>query len=98
MAGVRSVQKEATRTRVLEAAKTLFEASGYDATGIRDIAKNVGMSTGAVFANFKDKASVYRAVYGHAPVSAEMGRAFYLAAQAGGADRLSALVAKVAEA
>ncbi|MNW10014.1 hypothetical protein D3C71_2071450 [compost metagenome] len=31
------------------------------------------MSTGAVFANFKDKADLYRTVYGHDPLTPEQG-------------------------
>ena len=52
----RQVAKARTRVKVLEAARTLFAERGYDAATIRDIAKGAGMSTGAVFANFQDKA------------------------------------------
>lgn len=70
-----------TRAKVLDAAKLLFEAGGYEAATIRSIAKCAGMSTGAVFANFADKAALYRELYGHAPISPELGRALYLAVQ-----------------
>src|SRR5690606_38447944 len=42
---------------------SLFAERGYDAATIRDIAKGAGMSTGAVFANFQDKAELFEAVF-----------------------------------
>lgn len=59
----RQVAKARTRVKVLEAARTLFAERGYDAATIRDIAKGAGMSTGAVFANFQDKAELFEAVF-----------------------------------
>lgn len=71
----RDLAKAATYQKVLEAAAGLFAAEGgYEAATIRSIAKAAGMSTGAVFANFPDKAALYRAIYGHAPISPEQGR------------------------
>lgn len=59
----RQVAKARTRLKVLEAARNLFAERGYDAATIRDIAKGAGMSTGAVFANFQDKAELFEAVF-----------------------------------
>ena len=59
----RQVAKARTRVKVLEAARNLFAERGYDAATIRDIAKGAGMSTGAVFANFQDKAELFEAVF-----------------------------------
>lgn len=71
----RTRAKAQTYQRVLDAARGLFAAEGgYEAATIRDIAKAAGMSTGAVFANFEDKADLYKAVYGHAPITPEKGR------------------------
>lgn len=56
----RQQAKAATRAKVLKAAADLFADVGYADAGIRDIARGVGMSTGAVFANFKDKAELWR--------------------------------------
>ena len=67
----RQVAKVATRAKVLAAAEALFEAVGHERATIRDIAAKAGMSTGAVFANFKDKADLYRTVYGHDPLTPE---------------------------
>ena len=58
----RQAAKVRTRQKVLEAARTLFGERGYEPATIRDIAKGAGMSTGAVFANFQDKAELFEAV------------------------------------
>jgi AcrR family transcriptional regulator len=54
--------KMRTRQKVLEAARALFIERGYEAATVRDIARWAGMSTGAVFANFEDKADLFEAV------------------------------------
>lgn len=59
----RQAAKVRTRQKVLDAARTLFAERGYDAATIRDIAKGADMSTGAVFANFQDKAELFEAVF-----------------------------------
>ena len=95
----RSLAKAATREKVVAAARKAFAAGGYEAATIRDIAAIAGMSTGAVFNSFEGKAQLYREVYGHDPISAEIGRALYLAARQPGiataSDSLAALVAQV---
>ncbi len=58
----RQAAKVRTRHKVLESARNLFAERGYDPSTIRDIAKGAGMSTGAVFANFQDKAELFEAV------------------------------------
>ena len=58
----RQAAKVRTRQKVLDAARDLFSERGYDPATIRDIAKGAGMSTGAVFANFQDKAELFEAV------------------------------------
>jgi AcrR family transcriptional regulator len=58
----RQAAKVRTRQKVLEAARALFAERGYEPATIRDIAKVAGMSTGAVFANFQDKAELFEAV------------------------------------
>jgi AcrR family transcriptional regulator len=69
----RQTAKVATRAKVIAAAQNLFFSVGFEAATIRDIAEDAGMSTGAVFANFKDKADLYRTVYGHDPLTPEQG-------------------------
>ncbi len=58
----RQAAKVRTRAKVIEAARGLFAERGYDPATIRDIAKGAGMSTGAVFANFQDKAELFETV------------------------------------
>ena len=73
----RREQKERTRVKILLAAKVLFEAHGFEKATMREIAKAAGMSTGAVFANWRDKAHLYREVYGHDPITPEQGKRFH---------------------
>src|SRR3954465_6314996 len=58
----RALAKQQTRAKVLAAARTLFSEEGYEGATIRDIAAAAGMSTGAVFANFADKADLFREI------------------------------------
>jgi AcrR family transcriptional regulator len=58
----RAVAKLRTRQIVLDAAKRLFTERGYEPATVRDIATAAGMSTGAVFANFTDKADLFNEV------------------------------------
>lgn len=57
----REVARDVTRLKLLSAARFLFTHVGFFDTGIRDIAKRMGMSTGAVFAQVKDKDELWRA-------------------------------------
>jgi AcrR family transcriptional regulator len=58
----RAMAKLRTRQIVLDAAKRLFTERGYEPATVRDIAAEAGMSTGAVFANFTDKADLFNEV------------------------------------
>jgi AcrR family transcriptional regulator len=58
----RALAKQRTRRNLLDAAKLLFNERGYEAATIRDIAAAAGLSTGAVFASFSDKADLFGAV------------------------------------
>ncbi len=58
----RQVAKQRTRGKVIESSRRLFAQRGYDAATIRDIAREAGMSTGAVFANFQDKSELFDTV------------------------------------
>lgn len=69
----RELAKAATRQKVIDAAKTLWKTPGSyrdrgdGGAGIREIAAHMGMSTGAVFANFDTKDDVWRAAFGCEP-------------------------------
>jgi len=58
MAGVRKSQKEATRQRVLDAARDLFESRGYEETTVREIARHAEVSVGSVFTTFSSKGDI----------------------------------------
>lgn len=63
--GVRDEQKAATREKVLEAARDLFNDIGYEETTIRAIAERAGVSVGSVFTTFASKAEVLSHVMTH---------------------------------
>ena len=47
--------RDATRDRLIEAASDLFAERGYERTGIEDIARRAGLTTGATYSNFRGK-------------------------------------------
>jgi AcrR family transcriptional regulator len=57
-AGPRQTQKAATRCRVLDAARELFDTQGYQGTTIREIAGYAGVSVGSVFTTFASKGEI----------------------------------------
>lgn len=69
----RQAAKMRTADKVLEAARHHFSTVGWEKGTIRAIAKQAGMSTGAVFANYESKAVLYRAAMGHDPITPEQG-------------------------
>lgn len=84
-ANKRTAAKERTAARVLTAARGYFATAGYEQATIRSIAKAIGMSTGAIFANYQDKRELYTLAMGHPPVTPEIGRQAMRALQALGA-------------
>jgi AcrR family transcriptional regulator len=56
--GERQARKQATRERVLAAARDLFEEVGYEAATIRAVATRAGVSVGSVFTSFAGKAEL----------------------------------------
>lgn len=56
--GARQERKLATRARVLEAARDLFDAAGYEETTLRMVAQRAGVSVGSVFTTFSGKAEL----------------------------------------
>ena len=54
----RQTQKEATRGRVLAAARELFDTLGYPGTTIREIARHAGVSVGSVCTTFASKGEI----------------------------------------
>jgi AcrR family transcriptional regulator len=56
--GSRKLQKEATRERVIAAARELFDSQGYHGTTVREIARLAGVSVGSVFTTFGSKGEI----------------------------------------
>lgn len=54
----RQTQKAATRERVLQAARELFETEGYHGATIREIARRANVSVGTVFTSFASKGDI----------------------------------------
>jgi len=54
---------ELTRTAVLDAARTLFVAKGFEATSVDEIAQASQSSKGAVYHHFRDKQQIFAEVF-----------------------------------
>jgi AcrR family transcriptional regulator len=53
-----------TRDRLLAAAVEVFVEQGYEGARLQDIARTAGLTTGAVYANFRDKGELLFAAIG----------------------------------
>ena len=62
--GARQERKQATRARVLAAARDLFDEIGYEESTIRMVAQRAGVSVGSVFTTFAGKAELLSQVMG----------------------------------
>jgi len=73
----RDRQREATRARLLEAARKLFVEHGYEAVSVTDIGKEAGVSHAMIYANFGDKAGLLYEIVrqNNAPQLAEVQKA-----------------------
>jgi AcrR family transcriptional regulator len=58
-------KRERTRAKLLEAARQLVREKGYDHTTLEAVAKRAGMTTGAIYGNFKNREELFVAL-GHA--------------------------------
>lgn len=59
--GRRDAQKDATRARILEAARDHFERHGFEAANVRAIAADAGVAAGTVLLHFADKRDLLHA-------------------------------------
>jgi TetR/AcrR family transcriptional repressor of uid operon len=55
---LRTRHAEATRARLIEAASTMFVEQGYAEVTVRDLARACGVTTGALYAHFRNKAAL----------------------------------------
>jgi AcrR family transcriptional regulator len=51
-----------TRARLLDAALELTRANGFDRTTLQDIAERAGMTTGAIYGNFRNRDELFMAL------------------------------------
>lgn len=60
----RKTKEEAqiTRQRLLDAAEHVFHAKGVSRTSLDDVARHAGMTRGAIYWHFKDKAALFEAL------------------------------------
>lgn len=49
-----------TRARLVEAAAAVFAERGYDGSGVQEIARRAGLTTGAIYGRFSGKAELLR--------------------------------------
>src|SRR6188472_70372 len=67
-------KRDRTRTALLEAARALIREKGYELTTLEDVARRAGMTTGAIYGNFKNRDELFIAL-GHrywAPVTPDV--------------------------
>ena len=62
MTGSIATETPRTRERILDAALTLFAEKGYDATSMREIAEQLGITKAALYYHFDSKADIVRAM------------------------------------
>jgi AcrR family transcriptional regulator len=62
-AHLRADQAQATRAALVKAARRLFAAHGYHATGTHDVVAHAGVTRGALYHHFPDKQSLFLAVF-----------------------------------
>lgn len=55
-------KRERTRTRLLDAALSLTREKGFDRTTLAEIAERAGMTTGAIYGNFRNRQALFMAL------------------------------------
>jgi AcrR family transcriptional regulator len=63
LAARRTRKSDETRTRILETALDLFRERGFEATTMRDIARESGVALGATYYHFESKEAIVLAFY-----------------------------------
>ncbi|MEU6487926.1 TetR/AcrR family transcriptional regulator [Streptomyces sp. NPDC046887] len=60
-----STRRQATRTKLYEAAVTLIAEQGFSATTVDEIAERAGVAKGTVYYNFKSKSELFEELLRH---------------------------------
>ena len=55
-------KRDRTRAALLEAARALIREKGYERTTMEDVAQRAGMTTGAIYGNFKNRDELFIAL------------------------------------
>ena len=55
-------KRERTRAKLLEAARDLVRERGHEHTTVEDVARRAGMTSGAVYGNFKNREALFLAL------------------------------------
>src|SRR5262245_39729344 len=55
-------KRDRTRAALLEAARALIREKGYERTTLEDVASRAGMTTGAIYGNFKNRDELFIAL------------------------------------
>jgi AcrR family transcriptional regulator len=55
-------KRERTRAKLLEAARALIREKGYERTTLEEVAARAGMTTGAIYGNFKNRDELFIAL------------------------------------
>src|SRR5437667_875958 len=55
-------KRDRTRTALLEAARALIREKGYGRITLEEVAKRAGMTTGAIYGNFKNRDELFIAL------------------------------------
>lgn len=85
---VRPLPDLSTSDRLLDAAAEVFCERGYDGTTVAEVARRAGLTTGAIYANFRDKAELLLKTIERATSAAVVDMEAARAAGASAADRL----------
>lgn len=64
-------EAEMTRQRLLDAAERVFHARGVSRSSLEDVAREAGLTRGAIYWHFKDKVALFEAVLARAVQSFE---------------------------
>lgn len=55
-------KRDRTRSALLEAARALIREKGYERTTLEEVAERAGMTTGAIYGNFRNRAELFVAL------------------------------------